>query len=72
VTCAAYPNQCGDLPNGCGGTMRCTCADLGRPAYETCGGSGESGVCGCTPKACAGRCGAVDDGCGGQLDCGPC
>jgi hypothetical protein len=52
--------------------MRCTCADQGRPAYETCGGGAESGVCGCTTKACAGRCGAVDDGCGGQLDCGPC
>jgi hypothetical protein len=72
LTCAAYPNQCGELSNGCGGTIRCTCADQGRPAYETCGGGEESGVCGCTTKACSGRCGAVDDGCGGQLDCGPC
>jgi hypothetical protein len=72
LTCAAYPNQCGDFPNGCGGTLHCTCADHGLPAYQTCGGSAQSGVCGCTKSACAGRCGRVDDGCGGQLDCGPC
>jgi hypothetical protein len=42
------------------------------PAYQTCGGGGESGVCGCTKSTCGGRCGTLDDGCGGQLDCGPC
>jgi hypothetical protein len=72
LTCAAYPNQCGDFANGCGGTLHCTCADHGLPAYQKCGGGAQSGVCGCTKSACSGRCGRVDDGCGGQLDCGAC
>jgi hypothetical protein len=72
LTCAAYPNQCGDFPNGCGGTLHCACADHGLPAYDTCGGSKQSGVCGCTKNACGASCGKIDDGCGGQIDCGPC
>ena len=71
-TCADFPEQCGGFPNGCGGTLNCTCADHGLPAYETCGGSQQSGVCGCTKNACGSHCGKVDDGCGGQIDCGPC
>jgi len=72
ATCADFPNQCGDFPNGCGGTIKCTCGDHGLPAYDTCGGSQQSGICGCTKKACGSACGKIDDGCGGQIDCGPC
>jgi hypothetical protein len=41
--------------------------------YDTCGGGGVEGQCGCTPTTCpAGSCGWIDDGCGGTLDCGAC
>jgi hypothetical protein len=73
LTCAKdYAGRCGQFANGCGGTLNCTCAALGRPAYETCGGGGKPGICGCTPSPCGGRCGLVDNGCGGKQDCGPC
>ncbi|MBX3231161.1 MAG: hypothetical protein KIT84_09490 [Labilithrix sp.] len=63
------PGQCGSIPNGCGGTLNCTC-----PAGTgTCGGGGQANVCGtpsCTPRVCpAGFCGQTGDGCGGILDC---
>jgi hypothetical protein len=82
-TCADYPNQCGQQPDGCGGlTANCTCA-----APATCGGSGSAGICGipsdggggngCTKLTCAaypaGTCGQQADGCGGlTADCNPC
>ena len=57
--CCAPSQACGTVC--CGG-------------YNTCGGGGQAGVCGCTPlKTCdAGVCGSIDDGCGGKLDCGGC
>ncbi|HMI84722.1 MAG TPA: hypothetical protein VK550_11565, partial [Polyangiaceae bacterium] len=73
---------CGDVGNGCGGTLRCptTC-----PGTFTCGGAGANGVCGApfdsgmcpTQTVCdqgiSGKlCGSVGDGCGGQMDCGGC
>jgi len=72
LSCTDYPNQCGDFPNGCGGSVHCTCADHNLPAYDSCGGSKQSGVCGCTKNSCGSACGKVDDGCGGVIDCGPC
>jgi len=71
-TCADFAGQCGEFPNACGGTVKCTCADHGLPSYDTCGGSQQSGVCGCTKTPCGSHCGNVDDGCGGQVYCGPC
>ncbi len=40
--------------------------------FETCGGGGEEGVCGCTPTSCEEEgilCGTISDGCGAQLEC---
>ena len=64
--------DCGDLDDGCGGTLHCgdTCA-----GGETCGGGGTPNVCGCTPTTCAtagANCGTIPDGCGGTLTCGEC
>jgi MYXO-CTERM domain-containing protein len=66
TTCPAGDN-CGTVPNGCGGTVNCgTCT-----APQTCTGN----VCGCTPiTTCpAGdNCGTVPNGCGGTVNCGTC
>jgi hypothetical protein len=64
--------NCGDVADGCGGTIRCgTCTPP-----ETCGGGGTPNVCGCTPlTTCPGgaNCGTISDGCGGNVSCGgPC
>jgi len=42
--------------------------------YQTCGGGGTPGLCGCTPVSCAqNQCGMISDGCGKMIDCGnPC
>ncbi|BDG06678.1 PQQ-like beta-propeller repeat protein [Anaeromyxobacter oryzae] len=73
TTCAAAGATCGELPDGCGGTLACgTCAQ-----GEACGG-GQPNVCGpatCVPTTCEGLgkdCGPVSDGCGHVLDCGAC
>ncbi len=73
TTCAELGVGCGDLPNGCGGTLDCgTCT-----SPQTCGGGGVAHQCGstCTPTTCAAAgatCGVISDGCGGTIDCGAC
>jgi hypothetical protein len=66
--------NCGDYPDGCGGTLSCgTCS-----GSETCGGGGTPNVCGqgpCVPTTCVAEgaeCGSISDGCGKTLDCGAC
>ncbi|MET0595984.1 MAG: hypothetical protein ABW133_25005 [Polyangiaceae bacterium] len=71
---------CGEISDGCGGTVECgPCQRTG----FTCGGRGIPGLCGadpdsgaCEPIVCstpAGQyCGQVGDGCGGTIDCGAC
>ena len=62
-----YPNRCGQLDDGCGGFLSCTCV-----AGEVCVNSSPAGVC-CTPQACTpGMCSANTDGCGGTISCGTC
>jgi hypothetical protein len=61
---------CGEIPDGCGGTVTCGCT-----GYETCDGAGVDGQCGCTPNVtgadCDGViCGEIPDGCGGTVSCG--
>jgi len=53
------------LPGCCETDQDCT-------SPSTCGGSGTSNECGCTPSTCTeSDCGPTSDGCGGTLDC-PC
>jgi hypothetical protein len=72
TTCQAAGKSCGDLPDGCQGTLRC--GDCTPPA--TCGGGGTANVCGegtCTPTTCqADSCGDMSDGCSAVLHCGDC
>lgn len=46
TTCESKGKNCGEIPDGCGGTLNCgaTC-----PNDETCGGGGTPNVCGCLP-----------------------
>src|SRR5207253_2914715 len=70
TTCAAIHAECGDAPDGAGGTLHCgSCTGAGTSA--TC----VANHCRCTPATCdsAGKtCGMLADGCGGTLDCGGC
>ena len=74
TTCVKEGKNCGQIPNGCGGTLQC--GDC--PQGESCGAGGQSNVCGagtCTPKTCEEQgltCGQGSDGCGKTLDCGSC
>lgn len=72
VTCDGGGRLCNDgtcIPSsGC-------CTDTDCMAPQTCGGGGESHVCGCTPGTCDSlqkNCGSMSDGCGGTLSCGTC
>lgn len=72
LTCSSLGFDCGEVADGCGGSMICgTCA-----APTICGGSGTANVCGCTPTvSCAtvqASCGQVTDDCGSVLECGSC
>ncbi len=62
--------RCGELADGCGGLLDCTC-DEG----EVCAPGGLCAVPGCVATTCEAQdaaCGAVSDGCGGTIDCGEC
>jgi hypothetical protein len=62
--------RCGQLPDGCGGVVRCTCAE-----GEACAPGGLCTDPGCEPVSCEDQhaeCGQILDGCGAQLDCGEC
>ncbi len=69
TTCPAGEN-CGTVPNGCGGTVTCGMCT----APQTCDGAGVTNQCGCTsdPLAttCAGKCGTVMDNCNVAQSCG--
>ena len=72
TTCPAGDN-CGTVPDGCGGTVNCGTCTL----PQTCGGGTPSNpnVCGCTPKTtcpAGDNCGTVPNGCGGTVSCGSC
>ncbi len=66
ITCPA--NSCGNIPDGCQGTLSCSCT----------GGKGCIGnicVTPCVKSTCSGlgiECGTADDGCQGTLSCGAC
>jgi hypothetical protein len=73
---ACQPNQCGPIPNGCGGIVQCPQCTGG----AICGGGGAPSVCAggtCTPRTAADcatlgvNCGFIADGCGGPaVQCG--
>jgi hypothetical protein len=63
--------QCGDIDDGCGGTVPCGDCEAGQECVDnSCVDSEPT----CQPRtACnQGECGIVSDGCDGQLDCGAC
>jgi hypothetical protein len=66
-TCASAGATCGQVADGCGGTLACGECGSGQACSA-------QHVCVCAPAgACAGRvCGSVPDGCGGTLSCGAC
>lgn len=72
-TCTAVTDctgRCGTLPNGCGGTLACTCQD-----EELCMAGGVCGIPECVPTTCedeGATCGVMANGCGGILNCGEC
>ena len=74
ITACPAGEDCGTVPNGCGGTF--SCGTCGSPL--TCGGGSPSqtNVCGCPPSTTAcpagSTCGSVPDGCGNMIACGTC
>jgi MYXO-CTERM domain-containing protein/uncharacterized repeat protein (TIGR01451 family) len=74
TTCPS-PDNCGTIPDGCGGTVSCGPACSGT---QTCGGAGVPNVCGTPPcmplLGCPApdNCGSISDGCGGMVSCGTC
>lgn len=72
TTCAKLGADCGEAPDGCGGTLSCgVCTPP-----EQCGGNGPN-RCGnnCVPKSCeaaSATCGTLTDSCGQELECGTC
>ena len=72
LTMCPSPDDCGTIPDGCGGTVSCGPACT---APKTCGGGGMANVCGCTPTTTmcpvGSNCGTVDNGCGMPISCGP-
>ena len=47
TTCEAEEKNCGNIPDGCGGTLDCGECMQDR---QTCGGGGTPNVCGCQPN----------------------
>jgi len=78
ATCASLNHECGQLSDGCGGTLDCGGCD----STELC----DSGLCveelvttpappACVPDTCKSLhigCGIKSDGCGGYVSCGGC
>jgi len=77
ASCESLNASCGQIDDGCGGTLYCPLCSSG-----TCGGGGTPYECGsptCTPPsqqiACANagaNCGLQSNGCSGTVDCGTC
>ncbi len=62
--------RCGNLPDGCGGIVSCSCQGA-----DSCLSGGICGIPACVPTTCAAQgatCGNIADGCGGILNCGTC
>ncbi len=72
--CAVCPRDiaCGTASCGtCGGNGQRCCDGDACSAPLSCGGGGQSGVCGCAPN-CAGQACGASDGCGGVCSAGSC
>ncbi|MEY2934040.1 MAG: hypothetical protein RL033_4789, partial [Pseudomonadota bacterium] len=78
ATCESLGAHCGQIDDGCGGTLFCPVCSNG----DTCGGGGTPYECGspvCVPPAeataCANanaNCGLQSNGCSGTVNCGSC
>lgn len=69
ITCCE-PGQCGKIPDGCGGEVKCDYC----PSGKTCNETTHKCESACVPKTYCepGQCGKISDGCGGELECGYC
>jgi hypothetical protein len=68
TACPNPSTQCGNVADGCGGTVGCGGCPL---SHQTC----VNKVCSCTPHTCVEHgwtCGTHPDGCAGSLNCGTC
>jgi hypothetical protein len=65
------PDDCGAVPDGCGGLRECPpCPDAGPSDAAQGDAEGDDA---CVPQGCApGSCGTPPDGCGGRAECPPC
>ncbi len=79
LTCAAFgAGVCGEMNDGCGGTLACgVCTDGGPTIDASVDASTDAPAAdGCNAVSCAfygaGACGSLSDGCGSTIDCGTC
>ena len=64
---ACEADACGEMDNGCSGTMQCGgCSSYGANAFC------DANSCECATNTCGTACGDIDDGCNGTLNCGGC
>jgi len=66
----AGENLCGDVSDGCGGTLHCAACAEGQACDQV-----THQCTTCAPTSCLGagaECGTISDGCGGTLDCKAC
>lgn len=71
VTCASAAALCGELSDGCGGTLSCGTCSVGHscnPTTHVCDADCVATTC----EAQSSECGPTPDGCGGILACGTC
>jgi len=72
VDCNSVGAQCGQIADGCGGTVDCGQCGLGQVCTGT---PGQCTIPSCTPLTCAqigSTCGPQSDGCGSTITCGVC
>jgi hypothetical protein len=69
TSCASVGAHCGEIADGCGGTVNCGYCGAGSAC------SANQCIPTCVPTTCAAagaHCGSMADGCGGTLNCGTC
>jgi hypothetical protein len=74
ATCAQFGAECGDITDGCGGTLQCgLCVGgglCGASAPNRCANGASCGAGACASRGAA--CGVITDPCNAAVDCGTC